>query len=259
MNRLLELEKDLTLIRDNRKKKTKSKGKLSSATSLRTLSRRRFSHEMAIFKDEGLSDGNVWLQIKAENFTCPTDGNSKNTTCSISQFTRVKDVTKKNGREYFTIVDGIYEGKKASVKELDSGSRFKSVNYDDTGGVVTYSISKKELTFGTATPIKTYMSSPLPEGTYKLRLPDHPHAGGNNYTSLSKYATVWFKIEQTKDTLDRYLHVGRATAGCVTCGEESTANGTDADRKRWTEVYNYLITRRPKKSRTYVGELTVVK
>jgi hypothetical protein len=256
MNRLLELEKDLTLIRDNRKKQTKIKGKISSATSLRTLPR-RFSHEMAIFKQVGINDGNVWLQVKAENFTCPTDDDPNSTTCSLSQFTRVKDVTKKNGREYFTIVDGVYEGKKASVKALDSGSRFGSVEYDDTGGTVTYNIAKKELRFGTASPIKTYMSDPLPKGSYNLRLPDHPHAGGNNYLSLSKYATVWFKIEQTKDKLNRYLHVGKATAGCVTCGEVSTGNGTDDDRKRWTEVYNYLIKRRPKKSTTYVGTLKV--
>lgn len=256
MNRLLELEKDLTLVRDNRKKKARVKGKLSSATSFRTMPR-RFSHGMAIFKEVGLNDGNVWLQVKAENFTCPTDDNPNSTTCSLSQFTRVKDVTKKNGREYFTIVDGVYEGKKASVKAGDSGSRFSSVEYDDTGGAVTYNIAKKELKFGTANPIKTYMSDPLPKGTYNLRLPDHPHAGGNNYTSLSKYATVWFKIEQTKDKLNRYLHVGKATAGCVTCGEVSKGNGTDDDRKRWTEVYNYLIKRRPKKSTTYVGTLTI--
>jgi hypothetical protein len=256
MNRLLELERDLTLIRD--KRKSKSKGRLSSSTSIRTKVRRQLSHDMAIFTHDALNDGNVWLQVKAENFKVPTDTDPNNTTFSLSQFMRVKDVSKKNGREYFTIVDGLYEGKKASVKAPDSGSRFSSVSYDDTGGTVTYDRAKKELTFGTAAAIKTYMSDPLPAGKYNLRLPDYPHAGGNNYTNLSKHATVWFKIEQSKDNLHRYLHVGKATAGCCTCGEAYTAKGTDDDRKRWTEVYNYLIKRRPDKSKTYVGTLTVV-
>jgi hypothetical protein len=257
MNRLLELERGLTRIRDKRKSKSKnkSKGKLSSATSFRTKVRQGLSHGMKAFTDNGLNDGNVWLQVKAENFKVPTDTDPNNTTFSLSQFMRVKDVSKKNGREYFTIVDGLCEGKKASVKALDSGSRFSSVSYD-TGGTVKYNRAKKELTFGTAPAIKAYMSDPLPAGDYKLRLPDYPHAGGNNYTKLSKYATVWFKIEGN-DNLNRYLHVGSATAGCCTCGEAYTAMGTNDDRKRWTEVYDYLIKRRLDKGRTYVGKLIV--
>jgi hypothetical protein len=196
-----------------------------------------------------LDDENVWLQVLL-------DGSG---TVSISRLTRVKDVTRKGDREHFTIVDWPYEGKKASVKALPKGSRFKSVSYEDIGGIVTYNIAKKELTFGSnKTPVKTYMSNPLPKGSYKLWLPDAPHAGGNNYTELSKFATVWFKIEQSHDDLNRYLHVGKATAGCVTCGEAGTGGGTDDDRKRWTEVYNYLINRRPDKGTKYVGTLKVI-
>jgi hypothetical protein len=47
MNRFLELEKDLTLLR----KKRKGKGKLSTSKAIRTIVRPRFSHEMAIFQD----------------------------------------------------------------------------------------------------------------------------------------------------------------------------------------------------------------
>ena len=247
MNRFLEMEKDLMTIRKKRKSTAKPKP-LSSSASVRTRVSPRFSHEMASFKEEGLSDGNVWTQVRLED-------NSQ--VQSISQFTRVKNVKKKDGREYFTIIDWPYEGKAASVKAPDSGSRFKTISYDDTGGIVTYNIAKKELRFGTASPIKSYMSDPLPKGEYKLRLPDAPHAGGNSYTDLSKFATVWFKIDQSVDDLNRYLHVGRATAGCMTCGEESTGGGTDDDRKRWTEVYNYLITRRPGKGTKYVGTLKI--
>lgn len=244
MNRLLELQNDLSLIRKNRKTKVR---RLSTAAEIGRIIRPRFSHEMAIFTALGLDDENVWLQVLIDGKTY-----------SISRYTRVKDVKTVDGREHFTIVDWPYEGKKASVKALTGQSRFKSVSYEDVGGIVTYNAAKKELTFGSnKTPIKTFMSDPLPKGVYKLWLPDAPHAGGNNYTDLSKFATVWFKIEQSHDKLNRYLHVGKATAGCVTCGEAGTGKGTDDDRKRWTEVYHYLINRRLDKGTRYVGKLKV--
>lgn len=244
MNRLLELQNDLSLIRKTRRTKVR---RLSTASEIREIIRPRFSHEMAIFTDKGLDDENVWLQVDIGG-----------TTQSISRYTRVKDVKTVDGREHFTIVDWPYEGKKASVKALASGSRFKNVSYEDVGGIVTYNSALKQLTYGSnKSPIKTYMSNPLPKGTYKLWLPDAPHAGGNNYTDLSKFATVWFKIEQSHDELNRYLHVGKATAGCVTCGEAGTGKGTEDDRKRWTEVYNYLINRRLDKGTRYVGKLKV--
>ncbi len=249
MNRLLELGKQLLEVREKRKSNRKRRSAvLATTTSLRRDLRRGLSHGMDVFKSLGLDDGNAWLEVK------PDSG----ATFSISRYTRVKDVTRKGGREYFTIVDWPYEGKKASVKVQGDASRFKNVSYEDKLGTVTYNIAKKELTFGSnSTPVKTFMSDPLPKGKYKLLLPDHPHAGGNNYTKLSPYATVWFKIEQSADDLSRYLHVGRATAGCVTCGEERNGGGTDDDRKRWTEIYHYLINRRAKGKAKYVGELVV--
>jgi hypothetical protein len=246
MNRLLEMEKDLKVIKEKRYAKRKL---LSKASAISLRKRPKFSHEMAIFTHMGLDTEDAWIKVVLDN----------STTVSISRYTRVKDVTTSNGREHFTIVDWPYEGKKASVKAKAKGSWFKSLSYEDTGGIVTYDKGKKELSFGSnKTPIKTYMSDPLPAGSYNLFLPDHPHDGGNNYTNLSKYATAWFKVEQTHDKLNRYLHVGKATAGCVTCGETGTASGTDDDRKRWTEVYNYLINRRASKGTKYVGVLKVV-
>jgi hypothetical protein len=204
---------------------------------------------MDIFTAKGLDDGNAWIEV------VPTDS-TKN--FSISRYTRVKDISRKDKREYFTIVDWPNEGKKVSVKEKGAESRFRDVKYEDVGGTITYNIAKKQLTYGSSnSPIKTFMSDPLPKGTYKIMLPDAPHFGGNRYEELSPYATVWFRIEQTHDKLNRYLHVGKATAGCVTCGEESSG-GTDDDRKRWTEIYNYLINRRPKNLAKYVGELKVI-
>ena len=255
MNRILELDKDLKACRNKNYEK-----RLPSASSARQMSRPAFSHEMAIFTAKGLKDGNVWLNVKAESGKCPTPDDPDNKICPMSRFTRVKDISKRGGREYFTIVDWPHENKKASVKEKSgTGSRFKTVSYEDTGGVVTYNRSKKELTFGSnSSPIKTFMSNPLPPGSYKLRLPDAPHAGGNVYKNLSPYANVWFKIDQSVDNLNRYLHLGRATAGCVTCGEAGNAGGTDDDRKRWTEVYNYLINRRLGGGTKYVGKLKVV-
>src|SRR5688572_6970008 len=163
MNRLLEMEKDLEVLR--KKQKQKRKIVLSSATALRQTIRPRYSHEMAIFKHNGLDDDdkNVWLQVLIGSETH-----------SISRLTRVKDVTKKGDREHFTIVDWPFEGKAASVKEQKSkSSRFKEVSYEDVGGIITYSISKKELLYGSNTSsIKTYMSEPLPKGEYKILLPD---------------------------------------------------------------------------------------
>ncbi|MEM7374374.1 MAG: hypothetical protein AAF587_37615 [Bacteroidota bacterium] len=241
MNRFLDLERELRLYDNNSSNFTLQPSRARTRTG-------RKSHSLATFTSKGLDDGNVWLKIKIGSHEKP-----------LSRYARVKDLSRVGNREHFTIVDWPYENQRASVSEQSaSASRFKTVSYDDAGGLIVYNRSRKELTYGSnRSPIKSFMSNALQAGNYKLFVPDHPHVGGQQYLSLSKYATVWFRID-APDSNDRYLHMGSSTAGCVTCGEVGTAGGTDADKRRWTEVYKYLINKRLKRSPKYVGILKIV-
>lgn len=111
-----------------------------------------------------------------------------------------------------------------------------------------------ELRFGNSAWIHAASdpSNLIPKGTHNLWLPDYSHSIGSGYLGDTAYATVWFRIGS--ESSDRYLHVGRVSAGCVTVGEADTG-GSAQDRRKWDSIYNYLIKRR--NSNKFVGKIKI--
>jgi len=52
------------------------------------------------------------------------------------------------------------------------------------------------------------------------------------YLNQTPYAMVWYPV--IADALNRYLHCGRVSEGCVTV----------RDIQHWTKIYRYLYNRR---------------
>lgn len=69
--------------------------------------------------------------------------------------------------------------------------------------------------------------------TFNVEIPDFPHEPGQRYQQWATFATSWFRIADPK-VPDRYLHVGKRSAGCATVKKS----------KRWDELYRFLINRR---------------
>lgn len=149
-----------------------------------------------------------------------------------------------DGREHFTITEGPYRGKRASVRLNSDGSSVLS-GTDPRGRPVkaTYSVSRKTFTIGTANyqtvddPLK-----PWPLGIYDIEIPDAPHKGGLNYPEASRSRT-WFRVGHSGD---KYIHTGAASAGCVTV----------VDRAQWDQICATLIKGR-KGDRVSVGTIEV--
>lgn len=193
------------------------------------------------------TDTKGWLNITKDNGEQIT----------ISKYTRVTyhGYNSDKTRERFTILDWPNENVKASVSAISaSKSRFASINYQGPG-VITFDLDNNRLKYGNSSWIHTATdpSNPITKGNYKLWLPDAVHAYGNPYLGLSSYATVWYRIGN--ESSSRYLHVGNVSAGCVTVGEKSSG-GKDPDQKQWTDIYNYLKTRRD--GSKYVGTIKVI-
>lgn len=91
---------------------------------------------------------------------------------------------------------------------------------------------------------------PVPIGTHDLELPDVSHRLGEQYLGSAKHAKSWFFIGHEMNnarTNNRYLHVGNASAGCVTVQSHD----------RWDDLYRYLILSRKGDSLS-VGTIKVV-
>ncbi|MGK5093939.1 hypothetical protein WDW89_18240 [Deltaproteobacteria bacterium TL4] len=148
-------------------------------------------------------------------------------------------------REYFTILEGAYHGRKASVAFKKDKSSYLSTNNPQTGPVhLIYSISNKTLNLNDKTYLaRDYPSSPWKKGFYDVEIPDFPHVGGRNYPD-SRYALTWFRIGHDRD---RYIHTGRASLGCITLIEHH----------RWDDLYRVLIRAR-KGDGISIGTLQVV-
>jgi len=144
---------------------------------------------------------------------------------------------------------------KASVSAISkTKSRFDFVQFE-TGGSITFEIAKNRLKYGNSSWIHTGTdpNDPMPKGTHNIWVPDYYHDLGEPYRNLAKYSTVWFRIGA--ESSDRYLHVGNVSLGCVSVGEKSTG-GKDSDKRKWDDIYNYLVKRRS--SAKYVGKIKVI-
>ncbi|MGK5091089.1 hypothetical protein WDW89_03615 [Deltaproteobacteria bacterium TL4] len=182
----------------------------------------------------GVSHG--WLQVRLD------DDRSRE---SLPANLKIEIYHIDHKREYFTILEGPYRGKKASVGFKKDGSSHLSMDNPQTGPVrLIYSISKKTLSFNGKTYLaKDYPSSPWKKGLYDIEIPDFPHPGGRNYPEVH-YALSWFRVGHEGD---RYIHTGRASLGCITILE----------RDRWDDLYRNLIKAR-KGDGISIGTLQVV-
>lgn len=182
-------------------------------------------------------EGDGWLQVVME------DRYSEE---SLPAYLKVKIDRVNNKREYFTILEGPYRGRPASVKLRDNNySRFIAEVRHEYMIRAKYSISKKIFILkGKKYKTVDYPKAPWQKGLYDIEIPDYPHKGGRNYLDQSKRAMTWFKIGHGGE---RYLHAGGLSLGCITVIETS----------RWMEVYNILIRAR-KDDFMSVGVLEVV-
>lgn len=157
---------------------------------------------------------------------------------SLPDYLKVEYQARRDGRDYFEIKEGPYNGQTASILPgyLDSDRSWGgpvSVTFREDPDRSTALQSNGTLYYGEGdVPAKIYVSSGIakisPNRNYKLRLPDAPHAGGANYGDFAK---TWFLIEGGPQGTE-YLHRGRFSAGCVTVLGE------------WRPVYRHLINKR---------------
>ncbi|OFY67004.1 MAG: hypothetical protein A3H98_08900 [Bacteroidetes bacterium RIFCSPLOWO2_02_FULL_36_8] len=188
-----------------------------------------------------------WLMVRKE---------SDNAIIAISKYCRVKDVSfTSNGREKFTILDWPNKNVVASVTALpDSRSRFSNVQYN-VGAVLTFDYKTKKLTVnpgGIVVNAGFDSNNKLKNGEYLIFQADFPHEFGDSYMHLSSYSKTWFFIKDD-DNLNRYLHIGSMSLGCLTIG----VNGSDSDRRRWNDIAPLLLTQRIAQNDSYIGKLIV--
>lgn len=147
-------------------------------------------------------------------------------------------------REYFSIMEGVLRGKKASVELGNTKVYLSSKNAHTKAVQMTYSISKKILKFQkTLYQAVDYRNVPWKKGFYDVEIPDHPHEGGHNYPD-TQFATTWFRIGHAGE---RYLHTGKRSAGCITLIEQN----------KWDQLYE-ILARARKGDGLSVGVLKVV-
>lgn len=181
-------------------------------------------------------DGGGWLLVMIE------DDKSKK---SLAAYTKVKIERIKNRRVFFTILEGPYREKLASVKlRNDDSSRLTSGIEHGPAASGVYSISKRTFTLNGKTYTSVdYKDLPWEKGLYDIEIPDAPHSVHGRYAE-AKRPTVWFRIGHSGD---KYLHAGSHSLGCITIIETT----------RWMEIYNVLIRAR-KSDLMSVGVLEVV-
>lgn len=176
-----------------------------------------------------------WLRILPEN---------KKKDIAIPKYLKLLLHSVDSKREYFTILEGVLRGSRASVELRNGASHLSSKNSHTVAVQMTYSISKKVLMFqGKEYSAVDYKNVKWKKGFYDIEIPDHPHPGGLNYPE-SQYATVWFRIGHTGD---RYLHTGTRSAGCITLVEQ----------KKWDQLYEVIVRARKGDSLS-IGVLEVI-
>ncbi len=171
---------------------------------------------------------------------------------SLPAFLKVKYNRRENEREYFTLLEGVLQGKTFSVKAKSGGSSRLIEGNPYTGPVhMTYSKSAKKLTVkGRKYKIIEDPANSWRKGVYDVEIPDHPHMMPEDYLNKSSKAKVWFHIghdHRDEVAKERYLHTGTMTAGCMTMIE----------LEKWDEIYKILIKARKGDSMS-VGTVEII-
>lgn len=191
---------------------------------------------LALEMDKYIPDvSNGWLKVRILNGDI----------VALPAFLKVRPEYIENGREYFTILEGLYNGQKASVISDNNKSILLTGIKLEAPAYLQYSISKKALVInGKKYQATDHPESPWKKGRYDIELPDYPHSGGQYYIDRSTRAKTWFRLGHSGD---RYLHTGSRSLGCITI----------TDVEKWGEVYNKLIKAR-KGDFLSVGVLDVI-
>lgn len=185
----------------------------------------------------GSSQG--WLNIKRE---------PSGQIIAVPGFLQVQFTVAKDGRDYFTVLEGPEKGGTFSVK---AGNLKPGVPSYKGPAKLEFSPTKQLLTYaGGIIKAITHPDNPVPLGMHPIQLPDFPHDIGAGYLAQTSYAMNWFYLGRGNalpGNNDRYLHAGRVSAGCITV--EPTG---------WTKLYEYLILCRSNDAKT-VGSVSVVR
>jgi hypothetical protein len=171
----------------------------------------------------GVSSGNT------EGWVVGLIGNNQR---SFPDALKVEYQEQKGERDYFTILEGPWEGTKASLKPgylgLTNWGGAVAVTFNEKTGILDYGGGTARATIDT-NPNDPSAPKIALDREYSLLLPDHPHAGGDNY---GNYAKTWFRIEGGPQG-DEYLHRGDVSWGCVSVTDNS-----------WPSIYKHLINKR---------------
>jgi hypothetical protein len=183
-------------------------------------------------------DSHGWLKIKWEDGTTYPD---------VLPFQLKVDVTKiEDGREHFTVREGLLKGKKGSVKLKSSdGASYLSKTGEHKGPAgLELDLAAATITIKDVGTFSAELdsSNPIPKGTYDLEVPFEIHHLADRYLKDSPFATTWFRIGHSGD---RFLHPGSVSAGCATV----------LDHAEWTKIYNHLV--RSRKDDQSIGTMVV--
>jgi hypothetical protein len=188
---------------------------------------------------EYLVDGvDGWLRVKRE---------PSGEIVALPEYLKVDVTSREGGRDHFTVLEGTERNKHFSV--LAGNLRGSDPGYRASAGL-QFSLSLHQLTFpGGSVRAITDDRNPVPIGQHPIQIPDFPHDLGFGYLGQSRFATSWFYLgtgRAIRGRNDRYLHTGRASAGCIT-----------VDPSGWTALYKRLILSRSGNGTT-VGTVSVV-
>lgn len=180
-----------------------------------------------------------WLKVRRE---------PSGAIVAVPEFLQVELTASKDGRDSFTVLEGVERNKKFSV--ITGNLKNDRPGYRLAANL-QFSLSKQLLTFhGGQVKAITDPSQPIPLGPHPVQIPDFPHEKGALYLGQTPYAKNWFYLGQgnaVPGSNDRYLHTGLGSLGCITV--EPTG---------WTRLYQYLILCRRGDGKT-VGMVTVVR
>lgn len=175
-----------------------------------------------------VTDASGWLSVRLE---------SNRTIVPIPQYIVVTFNQRREKRDYFTIEEGAYKGRSASVSQRSASTSWLGhplPRYKGPAKLTFQRRARKLLTpIGQFTAF-TSDTNALPVGTHPIQLPDFPHELGQGYLSEASKAMTWFYLGfgvAVSGNNDRYLHPGAVSLGCLTVKDVS----------KWDLLYNFLI------------------